>query len=336
MPLEQQSVSRRRLLRSCAAVAAVAAAPRGVGADTATSAHSVRLRAGDLTAVIGDNSAEGAHRAGYNGVWDLTHAAADRSLFVPTLAGLNLEHVVTGAPLRDDAVFFEPRRAPMTLRRLSDSSCQLHQPPTPVTHVESTTTFELRQGGILDMQFECRPHRAVFPHGYLSLFWASYVNAPEDRSMYFLGGRDGHPEGWCQLCTQFHNDQSTVRHRDDHFDAAYEADGRAALFRNFSPLRFDQPFFYGIFADLIWLVMFDRTKGIRLTHSPSGGGGDAKRRTTNPAWDFQFMVRGPEVGRMYGFSVRTVLRPRCGRDELLDLVRGWQSERGARADADDR
>ena len=42
------------------------------------------------------NSAAGSHRAGYNGVWSLHHAKGTRSLFVPGLAGLNLEHLVTG------------------------------------------------------------------------------------------------------------------------------------------------------------------------------------------------------------------------------------------------
>ena len=31
------------------------------------------FRAGDLTAIIGDNAANGQHRAGYNGIWSLVH-----------------------------------------------------------------------------------------------------------------------------------------------------------------------------------------------------------------------------------------------------------------------
>ena len=47
------------------------------------------FRVGDLTAVIGDNAADGNHRAGYNGLWSLTHTAEPTSLFVPIVAGLN-------------------------------------------------------------------------------------------------------------------------------------------------------------------------------------------------------------------------------------------------------
>lgn len=309
-----------------AAAGMIAASPFAVGAVAPEPPHSVTLRAGELTAVIGDNAAEGDHRAGYNGVWSLQHALADRSLFVPGIAGLNLEHLVTGAPLSDDNHFFEPRRAPMVLRPVDETTAELHQPATPVTGIESTTRFHLKDPNILDMTFECRPRQAVFDQGYLSLFWASYIHAPLDKSIYFLGGGEGQASGWSQLCTSYHNDQSTVRHRDDHFVAPFKPDGRDALFRNFSRLRFDQPFFYGHFDDLVWLVMFDRTAGIRLTHSPSGGGFHAARRTSNPAWDFQFLIRNPKVDAAYGFSLRTVLCQRCDRNRLLELVSQWQRE----------
>lgn len=91
-----------------------------------------------------------------------------------------------------------------------------------------------------------------------------------------------------------------------------------------SRFRFDVPFFYGNFDDLVWIVMFDRAEGIRFTHSPSGGGASAERHTTNPAWDFQFLIPDPEVGKDYGFKVRTVLRPRCPREEILEEYRKWR------------
>jgi len=282
------------------------------------------LRAGDLTAVIGDNSAAGEHRAGYNGVWSLRHSASTRSVFMPAVAGLNLEHIITGERLEDGKIFFEPRNAPMSFRQISESEAELHQPPTPTFHVESWTRFRLVAPHYLDMSFRCVAHEPVFPRGYLALFWASYINAPADKSIYFPGGLEGQKNLWTQFCTQWHNDQSTVRHRDDTFEMTFPPGPPDALFKNLSRLRFDQPFFYGNFDDLIWLVMFDRTAGIRITHSPSGGGSNAALQTTNPAWDFQFLVQKPEVKKEYSFRVRTVLRPRCSRGELLAEVQKWQ------------
>ena len=326
-------ITRRNLLTSTAATATAALA--GSCSVSATAARqggsaprqsSTVLKAGELTATIGDNSGTDTHRPGYNGVWSLQHAAADRSLFVPGIAGLNLEHIVNGTPLDNDDLFFEPRRAPMTLRQLDETSCELHQPATPATHVESRTRFVLQPGGILDMHFKCWPREHLFPHGYLSLFWASYINAPQDRSMYFLGSPDGQLSGWCQLCTQFHNDQSTVLHRDDQYTATFDPDIRTALFRNFSRLRFDRPFFYGRFDDLTWLVLFSSADGIRLTHSPSGGGFNPALRSHNPAWDFQFLIREPKVNQSYGFSVRTILLPRIDRNRMLQLAEQWPKE----------
>jgi len=311
--------TRRHFLRTASA-AALASAARAE-----SKAVSTTLQAGDLTAVIGDNNAHEQHRAGYNGLWSLRHTNSTRSLFVPAVAGLNLEHIVTGEHLEDVKTFFEPRHAPMTLTRLSDTEAELHQPPTPTFGVESWTRFALSEPHYLDMTFRCRAHRDVFSRGYLSLFWASYINAPADKSMYFLGGLDSQKNLWTQFCTQWHNDQSSVLHRDDTFEMTFPEDGRDALFKSRSRLRFDLPFFYGHFDDLVWIVMFDRTEGIRLTHSPIGGGANAELKTTNPAWDFQFLIQKPEVMKDYGFKVRTVLRQHCSREEILAEFQRWKN-----------
>jgi hypothetical protein len=310
---------------AASAVACSFASPGRVPASQSQRASHTTLTAGDLAAVIGDNSAEGDHRAGYNGAWSLRHATSSRNVFVPTVAGLNLEHIVSGEHLDDPRIFFEPRNAPMSLQRIGDTEAELHQPPTPTFHVESWTRFRLVAPHYLDMTFRCVPRQPVFPRGYLALFWASYINAPSDKSMYFLGGLDGQKNVWTQFCTQWHNDQSTVRHRDDSFEMTFAVGSRDALFKNYSRLRFDQPFFHGHFDDLVWLVMFDRSSGIRFTHSPSGGGTNAELKSTNPAWDFQFLVPKPEVDQEYSFRVRSVLRPRCSRQELLAEYEQWSS-----------
>lgn len=331
LPFESLPVLHRREFLSVSATAVLAAAATPTAGLHAASqkknAGYASLKGGDLTAVIGDNSAEGEHRAGYNGVWSLHHSAGTRSVFVPAVAGLNLEHIVSGEHLEDGKTFFEPRNAPMSFTQLSDSDAELHQPPTPTFHVESWTRFQLAAPHYLDMSFRFVPHRPVFSRGYLALFWASYINAPADKSMYFQGGLDSQKDLWTQFCTQWHNDQSTVRHRDDTFEMTFPPGGRDALFKSLSRYRFDLPFFYGNFDDLMWLVMFDRAEGIRMTHSPSGGGVSAELQTTNPAWDFQYFVQNPEVMKEYSFRVRTVLRPRCSREELLHEFMNWKETR---------
>src|ERR1041385_6457997 len=114
------------------------------------------FRVGDLTAIIGDNAAHEQHRAGYNGVWSLTHRTESTNLFVPTVAGLNFEHIFDGDHFdrdRTNTIFFEPRNARMTFRQLSETAAELHQPPTPTFHLESWTRFELAPPHSIDMTF---------------------------------------------------------------------------------------------------------------------------------------------------------------------------------------
>lgn len=280
------------------------------------------FRVGDLTAIIGDNSAAGDHRAGYNGVWSLVHRTEATNLFVPIVAGLNFEHIFDGDRIDKDnsrRIFFEPRNAPMTFRKINDAEAELHQPPTPTFHLESWTRFTLMAPHYVDMAFRFRPTQHAFNHGYVGLFWASYMHGPEDKSMYFRSGGS-----WQQLCTQRHNDESTVRHVADKFELRFSQGYPECLFRNFSPMRFDEPFFYGLFRNHVAIFMFDRTEGIRLTHSPSGGGFTKEQQTTNPAWDFQYILPRYEVKKEYGFRARLAYRPRCSRAEVLQEVAAWR------------
>ncbi|MFT4689014.1 MAG: hypothetical protein ACKVHO_05895 [Verrucomicrobiia bacterium] len=68
---------------------------------------------GDLTAVIGDNDSHEKYRAGYKVIWSLQHRTGSLSIFVPGIAGMNLEHIFDGRNIEDQNVFFEPRNSPM-------------------------------------------------------------------------------------------------------------------------------------------------------------------------------------------------------------------------------
>jgi hypothetical protein len=271
----------------------------------------------DLTAVIGDNEPYEGHRAGYNGVHRLTHRTNPYSLF--TVTGLNLEHIFDGdQDLQGDVkVLFEPRNSKMTFTRISETEAELHQPPTPTFHLESWTRFKLVAPHYLDLTFRCKPHQHVFRHGYLGLFWASYIDAPENKAIYF---RDD--QGWVQFCTQTHYNQSTVLHVGDRTELKFTPSNRQTLYRNLSPLRFTDPLYYGHFGTHLYILMFDRTDGIRFSHSPSGGGPPS---ATETALDWQFIVPAYEVVQEYGYRARVVYRERCSRDAVLEEYRNWRA-----------
>jgi hypothetical protein len=279
------------------------------------------FQVGDLTAVIGDNEKyEGHTRTGYNGVHSLLHKTSRESLF--TITGLNHEHIFDGdQDLHGDTnVFFEPRTSPVAFTRISDSEAELHQPQTQTFFLESWTRIKLVAPHYIDFSYRCVPHQHSFRNGYIGLFWASYINQPENKSIYF---RD--EKGWVQLCTQRHDDESTVRHVNDSFDLKFASETRDTLYKNLSPLRFSDPFYYGLFGDHIYIVMFDRAEGIRFSHSPSGGGPPS---ATQPAWDWQYIIPKYEVLREYGYRARVVYREKCSRDEVLKEFKTWRDSLG--------
>ncbi|MBI2194289.1 MAG: hypothetical protein HYU36_20115 [Planctomycetes bacterium] len=270
-----------------------------------------------MTAVVGDNTAACEHRSGYNGLWSLTSVREARTVFVPSYAGLNLEHIFDGRFLSTAEERFEPRYHPMELVDVTAGSATLHQPPTFHSRLESWTTFRMIPPCGIDMDFRCIPMEKVFAGNFIGLFWASYINGPLDKSLYFP--REAKPDGsviWQQLCTQWHDRDSTVLHRDDRTELSFHPQEKA-LYTAFSRVRFALPFYYGRFGDMVLIYLFDRTGGIRFSHSPSGGGMAAAGDDSNPAWDFQFLIQPYEAGQTYSFRLRTVYKPWAGRADVL-------------------
>jgi len=281
------------------------------------------LAVSGLRCVIGGNAALGEHRAGYNGVFGIRAPGIDESPFVPLYAGLNLEHYFDARPRATDNVLFEPRRTPMTFTRVNATTAELHQPPTPHYGVESWTRFELKEPYYIDMEFRCVPRKDVFRGGFFGVFWASYINAPGDKSLYMRGtGPGGDKTLWVQHCTALHDRDSTVRHVADTLELPFEQPG-SMLYSSFSPLRFEEPFFYGRFRDRVLIYIFRPGPLVRFAHSPSGGGLTPDGADTCPAWDFQLIVPDPEVGREYGVRMRLVYKAWVDREDVLAEVRRY-------------
>jgi len=287
---------------------------------TASSSGSVTISAGDLTVTFVDNEACGKeHRAGYNGIARLTHAKQGENVFVPAYAGFNLEHIFGGDVMPD---LFEPRHHPMRLRRLSTSAVELRQSPTPRSSVESTTRFTLVPPHSIDVEFRCVARDLTFfRHGYMGLFWASYIHAPEDRRVHFLGRGSGEAMSrWISADSARHGEASTHRGLSDPGEVFFAPDFNATLASHFSEWRFSEPFFCGRFRNMILIYMFDRARDVRFSQSPNGGG------ETNPAWDFQFLVRDVRVGTPYGYRARVVYKPFVSFEDAAEEFRQWRKQ----------
>jgi len=277
-----------------------------------------------LTCVIGNNLGNNPHRHRYNGIFSMTSPDEAESPFVPSYAGVNLEHYFDARPRPEDGkIFFEPREVPMTLTKLSKTSCELHQAATPTYKVESWTTFTLADPYYVDMTFKCVPREAVFEGGYMGVFWASYINGPADKSMYFLrAGSTLEAPKWAQFCTQVHGRDSTVLQASDTANLPMPP-ASDTLYQSLSPIRFSEPFFYGRFKDMVLIYMWKPNPYLRLAHSPSGGGENAAKDDTCPAWDFQLVVPGYEVGKEYEMQMRIAYKPWIDRADVLREVKAY-------------
>ena len=292
------------------------------GAFQPIAGHVARLAAGDIQAVVADNAPwPPHHRGGYNGIALLTHKAEPRSLFVPAYAGLNIEHILDGTETRNGPdPLFEPRRCPIQLRRIGPRSVEMYQPPTSHKGLESAMRFTLVEPHYIDVVFECIPRRPTFDNGYIIVFWAAYIHAPPDKAIHFLGHDEGASgERWIKAVTPAHGTLSTHRYAADPGPLPPVPGHPLTLVFNFSKYRYTKPFYYGRTHGMVYIIMFDDPARVRFSQSPSGGG------ATNPAWDFQFVVRDYQVGKLYRLRARVVYKKFVSQDDCLAEYCGWAS-----------
>jgi hypothetical protein len=271
----------------------------------------VVLERGDVRAVIVNNQSVDdqvlpGHREGYSGVASLTHRRQSRNLFLPVVAGLNFEHIHDGTAQPRD-ILFEPRRAPMEIRRAGTYAAELHQPPTPHWQLESWLRYELLEDGVIEMTLECVPRARTFQNGYIGLFFASYINEPESLDIHFLG----HPANdtasaatWIRGVTPEHGVRPTHLAFDDRRDFPHDEPFPLTLVFNLSDYRYREPWYYGVSHGMAYVQMFRPQDQVRLSQSPSGGGGSGK-----PAWDFQWFIPRYEAGQRYRLVMRAMYLP---------------------------
>ncbi|NIP96895.1 MAG: hypothetical protein GWO24_27060, partial [Akkermansiaceae bacterium] len=290
--------------------------------------HHVVLRRGDVTAIVVDNAAVDVpelpgHRAGYSGLASLSHRKHPRNLFVPAYAGLNFEHIHDGttAGLLEK---FEPRRFPMRLRLIDPHTVELYQEPTGNWKLESCGRYRLLEDGTVEYTFECIPRAGGYRNGYIGLFWASYIDRPGKKSIFFKGrgrGEAGRP-GWIEGITPAHGTEST--HGPYHSPDLPEVDADFPLTLVNHPSRhlYTEPWYFGVSHGMAFVQMFRPRDGIWLAQSPSGGG------ATNPAWDFQWFIPDPKVGEAYGFVMRAAYLPFKSREQIEKATAGHRKALG--------
>jgi len=292
--------------------------------------HNARLQTEVLQAVIADNEAYGVeHRAGYNGVSELRFKSGDqKNLFVPLYAGLNFEHIFSGDAASFGWNIFEPRRAPMQLVRLSSNKVELRQEQTEHWPLRSRLVYEVK-GDAIDFTFFGTPLEDAWrKHRYIGVFFASYIQSPEDMSIQFIGrsrpGRGDERPRWIKHLPEKHGLAANHRPAGSKWDPPLDEGFNIDLVKGISDFEYLHPFYFGRSGEHVFVMMFERTgvEGeLRFAQSPSGGG------KGNPAWDFVYFRRQYAVNREFSFRARAVYRKFASAEAVARLYEEWSGEK---------
>lgn len=291
--------------------------------------HTARVETESLRVIIADNEAFGTnHFAGYNGVAELTRTGDSRNLFVPQVAGLNFEHIFSGDAGSFGWNIFEPRRAPMQLIRRSPARVELHQERTEHWPLRSRLTYEV-EGDAINFTYCGTPlDDAWRKHGYIGVFFASYIDKPDDMSLQFVGrsrpGRGDTNAHWIKHLPPEHGVAANHRPASSTWDPPLDDGFNIRLVNGISDFEYMYPFYFGRWGENVFVMMFERPRDggeLRFAQSPSGGG------TGNPAWDFVYFQRGYMVNREFCFRARAVFRKFKDAEDVIRLYEQWSGEK---------
>ena len=286
-----------------------------------------------LRAVIADNASYGKdHRQGYSGISEFYHGGSKRTLFVPAYSGLNFEHIFNGDSNSYGWDIFEPRIAPVKLSRLEEKKVELFQKRTANWPLQTRLTYELTSEDTIEMRARFRPLRDAWKkHGFIGVFFASYIHAPEDMAIHFIGrprSRKGKARArWISCLPKTHGEQACHRPAGSAWDPPLDPGFNISLVQGVSEYEYLQPFYYGISHGKVFIMMFkDITDQgeLRFAQSPSGGG------KGNPAWDFAFLARNYEIGKDIGFTAAAVYKDFKGREDVIKTWEKWSGDKVSR------
>ena len=299
-------------------------------AGDATAGRTASLETDMLEVVIADNDAYGPeHRAGYNGVSELRLKSGNqKNLFVPSYAGLNFEHIFSGDAASFGWNIFEPRRARMQVIRLADNKVELRQERTEHWPLRSRLVYELKGDAIDFTCFGTPLEDAWKKHGYIGVFFASYIQAPEDMSIQFIGrsrpGRGDTRPRWIKHLPEKHGVAANHRPAGSNWDPLLDDGFNIDLVKGISDLEYLYPFYFGRSGENVLVLMFGKTGEdgeLRFAQSPSGGG------KGNPAWDFVYFRRDYAVGREFSFRARALYRKFTSAEAVARLYEEWSGEK---------
>ncbi len=288
----------------------------------------IELRGGSFRGRFLDNEAN-ADRQG-SGFTPLCHLGRpDHNLFRDDGVGLNFEHVMNGAAADAARSMFTPRRDRCLLISHAPGEASVRHPAADSSWgIESQMRYRLGLDRV-DMEFTARlTDEGCAPLGYVAFMWASYMNHTRGRAIHFYGTCEGE-EGWFRFGEDLADggfETGTVAHAS--VDPLPYEEGAETLNIVEDPRkRFLLPFYYGLTeSGMVYAMMFDQEAPVRFALWNFIRDERGRPDPHSPAWDWQYVIRDPEIGRTYRYRARLLYRPFAGRESVRRAYEEWTAE----------
>ena len=288
-----------------AVVIAVAFVPLTSGAQEGgdEAVHTVTIQVGNLTVIVGDDTDHGAGKAGYEGLWHLSHVQRPENIYVDRYAGL-IAH-----------------RRPCTVKPIGTNAAEIRREDSGAWEL-----FEVKPPHYVDYTVRLTPGGTV-----ASWNTASYMNAPEDPGIHLIN-TDGE---WFRHYDPEHGSAASVPPASmtefpplNKVENARYAHGTNSFADSFSGLTFDpeRALYYGRIDDMVLIYMFERGDWVIPYMSPSGGGYNKELDRKNPAWDFRYWMTGLTPGEEVVLRHRVVYKPFVSNEDVLAEYDKWRAE----------
>lgn len=323
------------LLGSWVALCAGAHEPIGVPEGDDVVMREVRLGVGLLEGTLRDNIANARHQG--SGLTPLIYRPYPNSpIYRPDHVGLNFEHIFNGVAADKRLSMFTPRKDPCRLVRHDEHSASLVWSAAGSSwNMDCELRYAFVEPDAIDLTFHVTPRSNRFPLGYVAFMWASYMNRTRERLIHFLG-RDGDTKGWVSFGYDTHDGFETGTVACDGVEPLPFEEGAETLNLVEHPSKtFTKPFYYGLIDGdndlstgddtLAYTMMFDQAESIRFAEWNFIKDTQGRADPHSPAWDWQYVVRDPEVGRSYGYRARVEIRPFTTREAIELSYEAWRA-----------
>jgi len=263
------------------------------------------------------------------------------NLFRDDAVGINFEHIFNGTKEQNDISMFTPRHDPCELKQFSSRRFQIHWPNNGSKWgMEARMDYDFSKEDYVDLVFECIPTRDLYSKGFVAMMWASYMNRAIDRKIRFWG-KEGDRTGWVAFGERKGKrfEVGTVSNAGVE-DLPYEGGAETLNLIENSEKKFITPFYYGLIDGdhdlkttddrLLYLVLFDQTESIRFAMWNFIKNNAGNPDSHSPAWDWQYVIRNPEVGMSYGYKARVVVKPFKGIEQIWREYQTWSEDLGVK------